>query len=58
MKSCKFLDAYLAEDENSHKQSATVSGNLVEICDSLRNLDLCALHLKRTMGTVNITLMD
>ena len=44
MKSCKILDAYLAEDENSHKQSATVSANLEEICDSLRNLDFCVLH--------------
>ena len=35
-----------------------MSGNLVEICDSLGNLDLCVLHLKRTMGIVNIKLMD
>ena len=42
--------------EQWHKQSATVSANLVEICDSLGNLDLCVLHLKRTMGIVNITL--
>ena len=26
-----------------------MSANLVEICDSLGNLDLCVLHLKRTM---------
>ena len=32
-----------------HKEGATLSGNLVEICDSLGNLDLCVLHLKRTM---------
>ena len=37
-------------------QSASVSANLVEICDSLRNLDFCALHLRRTMEVVNITL--
>ena len=34
-----------------------MSENLVEICDSLGNLDLCVLHLKRTMGIVNIGLM-
>ena len=43
--------------EQWHKQGTTVSANMVEICDSLRNLDLCVLHLKRTMGVVNITLM-
>ena len=34
-----------------------MSENLVEICDSLGNLDLCVLHLKRKMGIVNIGLM-
>ena len=37
---------------------ATVSGKLVEICDSLRKLALCVLHLKRTMGIVNITIRN
>ena len=57
----KVLDAYYpAEDENSDtsKLHAAVSANLVEICESLGNFDLCALHLKRTMVIVNITLMD
>ena len=57
----KILDAYyLAKDENSDTSKVlyTVSAILVEIFDSLRNLDFCVLHLKRTMGIVNITLMD
>ena len=61
MKSCKILDGYyLAEDENSDTSKVLlhVSANLVDICDSLGNLDLCVLHLKRTMEIVNITLMD
>ena len=28
-----------------------MSGNLVEICDSLVNLDLCVLHLKENNGS-------
>ena len=35
-----------------------MSENLVEISGSLGNLDLCVLHLKRTVGIVNNTLMD